>query len=149
MFEATQEKKQKTWRQQQQQQQIISVLFNDQRQCSMFNVQRSMIRKLEDISSSSNKLSLYCSMINVTWSSVFNVIPLSIWISWHMFSIRSTRKIKHSYKTTKLQKKSIHDICCISYKTTKLQKKVFMIYVIHVRLNVALMEGESVPLCDF
>ena len=54
---------------------------------------------------------------------------------------------------TKLQnykKKSIHDICCISYKTTKLQKKrVFMIYVIHVCLDVALMEGESVPLCDF
>ena len=64
-----------------------------------------------------------------------------------MFSIRSTRKIKHSYKTTKLQKKSIHDICCISYKTTKLQKKVFMIYVIHVCLDVALMEkGICTPL---
>ena len=51
--------------------------------------------------------------------------------------------------------------CCINYKkkvfmihvalATKLQnyKKVFMIYVIHVCLDVALMEGEPVPLCDF
>ena len=69
----------------------------------MFNVQCSMIRKLEDISSSSNKLSLYCSMINVTWSSVFNVIP--------PFEFHGTC------------------LCCISYKTSKLQKKVFMIYV--------------------
>ena len=51
-----------------------------------------------------------------------------------------------------------HGTCLQKYKPTK---KVFMIYValvtklqtykksIHVRLNVALMEGESVPLCDF
>ena len=113
LFEATQEEKQETWRQQQQQQ-IISVLFNDQRQCSMFNVQCSMIRKLEDISSSSNKLSLYCSMINVTWSSVFNVIPLSIWIS---------------YKTTKLQKKEFMIYVALATKLENYKKKKYSRYM--------------------
>ena len=48
-------------------------------------------------------------------------------ISWYMFSIRFTRKIKHSYKTTK---KSLYDVC------------VF-------KCRLQLMEGKSVSLCDF
>ena len=31
-------------------------------------------------------------------------------ISWYMFSIRFTRKIKHSYKTTK---KNLYDVCVL------------------------------------
>ena len=48
-----------------------------------------------------------------------------------------------------LPKKGIDDICGTSYKTRKLQKKIiFMIYVhvIHVCLDVALMEGDLYPL---
>ena len=49
-------------------------------------------------------------------------------ISWYMFSIRFTRKIKHSYKTTK--KKSLYDVCVS-------------------KCLLQLMEGKSVSLCDF
>ena len=59
-------------------------------------------------------------------------------LSHYQFEFHGT--CLQNYKPTK---KSIYDICCISYKITNLQKSI------HVRLNVALMEGESVPLCDF
>ena len=46
-----------------------------------------------------------------------------------------------------LPEKGIDDICGTSYKTRKLQKKVSMIYVhvVHVCLDVALMEGDLYP----
>ena len=49
----------------------------------------------------------------------------------------------------KTTKKGIDDICGTSYKTRKLQKNIHVtiyIHVIHVRLDIALMEGDLYPL---
>ena len=52
---------------------------------------------------------------------------------------------------TKLQnfKKKVFVIYVALATKRQNYKKVFMIYVIHVCLDVALIEGEPVPLCDF
>ena len=52
-------------------------------------------------------------------------------------------------KPEKLQKKGIDDICGTSCKTRKSQKNIHVtiyIHIIHVRLDIALMEGNLYPL---
>ena len=54
-----------------------------------------------------------------------------------------------SYKTRKTTKKGIDDICGTSCKTRKSQKNIHVtiyIHIIHVRLDIALMEGNLYPL---
>ena len=52
--------------------------------------------------------------------------------------------------TRKTTKKGIENICGTSYKTRKTTKKYscyyIYIHVIHVRLDIALMEGDLYPL---
>ena len=135
-----------TWHQQQQQitsvPQIISVWPNN---WHLYCLQKSVCQQrylTSVLLVSRHNRSLHCPITNTT---CFSALRKHLTLN-----IRCYLSIWISYKTRKTIKKGIENICGTSYKTRKTTKKYscyyIYIHVIHVRLDIALMEGDLYPL---